>query len=292
MPFLDPWDTTYEGIPADVENINLGANRIRDLKVNIRERAGVDHSWGDTADNGQHNQVSLNNSAGDPSGSSTSWLYSKTVSAIMELFYKNSSGGVTQLTSGGAINFQSFPSGTRLTFAQAAPPTGWTFVSGYGDRVLRFVDDGTGGGTGGSWVISGVSTGGNLGSMGASSSSFASSVATGGGFSGTTGGHAVNELELPPHTHGFTQYNSGITTVDVTPGSGATVPLFGTFTDRTDNGFGASNPHTHSFSGSVAISVSTIVTTTTTLSGAPGVTWSQDGSWRPAYGNVIVGQKN
>jgi len=43
-----------------------------------------------------------------------------------------------------------------MIFAQASAPTGWTQQTSSDDRLLRFVS-GTGGGSGGSWTISGLS---------------------------------------------------------------------------------------------------------------------------------------
>ncbi len=50
----------------------------------------------------------------------------------------------------------SFPSGTKMLFTQAAAPTGWVQDTSQNDRVIRVVS-GTGGGTGGSWTVSGLS---------------------------------------------------------------------------------------------------------------------------------------
>lgn len=62
--------------------------------------------------------------------------------------------------------------GTRTLFHQAAAPVGWTQDNALNDRVLRLVS-GTGGGTGGSWTISGISV----------------------------DGHALTEAQMPAHTH-------------------------------------------------------------------------------------------
>ncbi|HEX2795702.1 MAG TPA: hypothetical protein VHN38_01345, partial [Immundisolibacter sp.] len=51
------------------------------------------------------------------------------------------------------------PSGTKMVFAQAAAPTGWTQDASVNDRVLRVVS-GAGAGVGGSWTISGLTVGG------------------------------------------------------------------------------------------------------------------------------------
>lgn len=48
------------------------------------------------------------------------------------------------------------PPGTRMVFYQASAPTGWTKVVTVSDRVLR-VTSGVGGGSGGSWTLSGLS---------------------------------------------------------------------------------------------------------------------------------------
>lgn len=48
------------------------------------------------------------------------------------------------------------PAGTKMLFFQAAAPTGWTQDVTQNDRVLRVVST-AGGGTGGSWTISGIS---------------------------------------------------------------------------------------------------------------------------------------
>lgn len=48
------------------------------------------------------------------------------------------------------------PSGTKMGFFQSAVPTGWTQVVTWNDVVPLIVNDGTGGGTGGSWTISGL----------------------------------------------------------------------------------------------------------------------------------------
>lgn len=47
------------------------------------------------------------------------------------------------------------PVGTKMAFFQASVPTGWTQDTSQNDKVLRVVS-GSGGGSGGSWTISGV----------------------------------------------------------------------------------------------------------------------------------------
>lgn len=284
MSFADVWNPAYEGIPADSENISLGAGRIRDLKVNVRQRGGQDHSWGDTADNGRHNVITFNTAGSAPPGSSVNAsLYAfVSAAATVDLFYQDTAGHTTQITGAGLVN-GTFPPGTRLNFLQAAPPAGWTFVSGLGDRVIRMVDDGTGGALGGNWTITGVSTSGSLGSLSATSSS---SGSTTGAFA--TDQHTLTTAEIPSHTH-----QVGVTInpfISVQAGTGQIVPnASGPGTSfPSDGGAVGGQGHAHMVSSAVPVAVST----TTTLGGAPGVTWSNDASWRPLYVAACMGQKN
>ena len=71
-----------------------------------------------------------------------------------------------------------FPAGTKMTFIQAVPPTGWTGVNGLGNRAIRLVDqDGSGGNSGGSIGFTTI---------------FQSQV---------TGAHTLTTPEMPSHTH-------------------------------------------------------------------------------------------
>lgn len=65
------------------------------------------------------------------------------------------------------------PAGTKMVFAQASAPTGWVQDASHNDRMLRVVNT-AGGGTGGSWGITGL----------------------------TVGGHALTLAEMPAHDHG------------------------------------------------------------------------------------------
>ena len=66
-------------------------------------------------------------------------------------------GGEYHLSYSQYIGLTSFTPGTRMLFAQAAAPTGWTQVTSINDRVIRVVS-GTGGATGGSWTITGLTS--------------------------------------------------------------------------------------------------------------------------------------
>lgn len=116
------------------------------------------------------------------------------------------------------------PAGTKMLFAQAAAPTGWTKDTTHNNKALRVVS-GSGGGSGGSVDFS---------------VAFASQAVL-----GTVGGHALTTAEMPAHTHAYTA--GGSATISLSAGG---VPVnqsspTGSTTGSTGNG----DPHTHSFTG-------------------------------------------
>jgi hypothetical protein len=152
FPFA--WDAAFDGTPADNENINLGAGRIRDIKSAVQLRMQVDHSWNGDGNDGKHIKSEYLVQAGDPAiDPGDGAIYTKSLSGNTELFYKDSMGNVVQLTALGDAT--TFPSGTKMTFLQPAPPSGWT-QGAYSDQLVRLVSDGSGGTAGGQWVITGL----------------------------------------------------------------------------------------------------------------------------------------
>lgn len=133
----------------------------------------VDH---DTA--GEHAKVTLPERGSDPSAvANTGFLYTKDDSADTELFYRDDSGNVVQLTLDGAPG-AAFPATTSMLFYQNAAPTGWTkdTASPLNNHALRVV-------TSTAW--SGGSTGGT-----SFTSVFGSSKST-----------TAANVTLPAHTH-------------------------------------------------------------------------------------------
>jgi hypothetical protein len=130
MPINRDWNT-FEGKPADTDNISLGAGEIRYLKTDIRERMVVDHVWNvSTTADGAHLKATLKDLAGDPvMAAGFGFVYAKTASGIVELFYKDSLGNITQITSVGAIDVpapltlsQVYPVGCIYTTISATSP--------------------------------------------------------------------------------------------------------------------------------------------------------------------------
>jgi len=283
MPFPDPWNTTYEGVPADTEDTNIGANRIRDFKTNVRARVNIDHSFGDTADNGQHNQTTYNTASGDPSPSvaNSGILYTKVVGGIAELFFKNGGGAVQQVTTNGALNVpQAFPTGTVMIFYNTVPPVGWVQVN-LNDYTIR-ITNGVGTGGGGSWLVSGLTASTSV-STGTSTSVFDT-----GSF---VGSHALTVGELPPHQHDMfankvalaAGQTGGSFTVLIGTGNPSDNLFLGPSGNGTEHGIGGFG-HNHPISLALGASSSSSSSASTSI--------SSNGSWRPQYLNCVLGQKS
>jgi hypothetical protein len=278
--FTDTWDASYEGIPADIENVDLGANRIRDLKVAIRQRFVVDHSFLGDANDGAHTKSTYLSQGADPAtAAGQGYVYSKTISGNVELFYRDSAGNVIQLTTLGALNAVAFPSGTRMMFVQSAPPLGWTQLA-INDVLPRIVSDGSGGAGGGSWNITGtnVSTTTSTGTTTTTSPSLSGGIAV--------NGHVLTAAELPSHTHNF-----AISATATAFGSGGNpgYNTSGTLNGTTDGGNGLSgSAHSHTVTNTLGVSATSASVSTSTSASA----FTNDGTWRPTYLNVLAASKN
>jgi hypothetical protein len=304
MSFTEVWNSAYENIPADNNNISLGAGVIRDFKENVRERANIDHSWGDANDSGKHLQSTYQASAGTPGTPSGSdgCVWAEQVSGNTELFYRDSNGNVIQLTKLGNVNVTVFPTGTQMLFCNVSPPPGWT-VANVNDFMVRIVNS-VGGGTGGSWSITGTSVATSVStntSVAAPSISgtVSTSVSDGGSsVSGTVANHTLTVGELPAHTHGLTDL-PGQTTIAATNSGPQQVNIAGTHSATTDNGTGGGGAHNHGWSGSLSL-VLNASSTPSLVASAPGASsassasssFSNDGSWRPQFLNHILAAKN
>lgn len=156
MANSDTWNTAFEAIPADGDDINEGADRIRDTKLGIRERMEKDHYMavaGTDADHGEHKQVTLRKLAAAPGNvADKAFLYIKDVGdGVMELFFEDEAGNEIQITSGTALG-AAFPSGTKLPFYQDAAPSGWTIQTGLNDKLLFITKGSVAGGLAGGIV--------------------------------------------------------------------------------------------------------------------------------------------
>lgn len=142
--------------------------------------------------------------------------------------------------------------GTRMVFAQAAAPSGWTQDVTLNDRVLRVVS-GAGGGSGGAWAISGL----------------------------TTAGTALTENQMPAHHH-YSVQNTGAV-------SGSPDVDFAFISDnRLESG--GSDEYLLKWRNTPP---SAFGKSSTSGGGqAHDHAVSSDASWRPAYSDVIVAVKD
>lgn len=185
----------------------------------------------------------------------------------------NAANGLLQLDGDAAIpssiGWKAIPSGTKMVFYQATAPTGWTQDTSINDRVLRVVS-GEGGGTGGSWIISGLST------------------ESAGSHSHTVNSHTHS---TPDHTHTLaTDANVNYWTRD----SDRRVTLFSGYLHVANH---SSDP---SKEATLVKSSTTSGGGGTTGSASPGTdsqgshthTISSDGSWKPPYLDIIIATKD
>jgi hypothetical protein len=167
MAHTNTWNAANEASPADSDNVSEGAGKIRTLKLDIRERIAKDHYMaiaGTDADHGEHSKITLQAPLGaDPSNvADKGFLYTKDVSAKVELFWEDEDGNVLQLTNQGQSDI---PSGEIIVFDKDTVVIGYTLKTDKDDMLL-FITKGSvaGGETGGgdhstgSWTLSGIST--------------------------------------------------------------------------------------------------------------------------------------
>jgi hypothetical protein len=85
--------------PANADNINQGAQEIRNLRRDIRERLELDHVWNiDTSTDGYHNKLTMPDQGGRPSTAvGYSKIWSELSGGVSQPFMKDGSGNIRQL---------------------------------------------------------------------------------------------------------------------------------------------------------------------------------------------------
>jgi hypothetical protein len=221
--FVFTWNSAFLSVPADTEDESLGAGRIRDTKSAVGERFAINHSLNGDGNDGKHTFITLQGQLSIPSpdgsepGDSFLWAAGDGVQGDpTALYFLDSALNLTPIVLKSALAVPSiFPTGTSMIFTQAAVPTNWTLDTTKSDQVIR-VNPSTGGQTGGSWAISGV----------------------------TIGATALTIAQLPSHDHGLGT-NQVVSIGSPSPSYGSGSFHFGTL-DVSAQGSGAT--HTHSFS--------------------------------------------
>jgi len=165
MAYVNTWDVTFEGKPADTENISQGADRIRTLKEAIRERMQKDHYWdpsGTDADHGEHKHVTLRrqDTKPDVSGNKASLYINATG------FYLVRADGtevcIVDFSTNDLHNAEKYvdiPSGEIILFEKDTAVTGYVLQTDVND-MLVYITKGfaAGGETGGSYKTGGTWT--------------------------------------------------------------------------------------------------------------------------------------
>jgi hypothetical protein len=153
MAHTNTWDASYEALPTNDNYVYEVDNYIRELILNIRERVAKDHYFdiaGTDADHGEHSKITFQAQSAKPTAvANKGFLYTKDVSAKVELFFEDEDANEIQLTDGGQVH-GGIEAGTKMVFYQDTAPTGWTIDNTLDDKLL-FVTKGAaaGGETGG-----------------------------------------------------------------------------------------------------------------------------------------------
>ena len=146
------------------------------------------------------------------------------LSAFIRSLLDDTDAAAARVTLGAAPSTL-IPSGTVMSFFQAAAPVGWTQVTTHNNKALRIVS-GMGGGSGGSVAFT---------------TAFASQSII-----GSNGATTLTEAQIPSHRHGIIVGNgsSGSVYPDYSPTDGNVAAAIA-YSDYTGGG----GSHTHSFTG-------------------------------------------
>ena len=104
MAHTRTWNAALEAIPPNSQAASQGAQRIRDLKLDIRERLELDHVMDETDDDGYHKFVTLEEQASSPANlANKGRLFTKDVGGLTELHYIDAAGTEFVLTNNGKL---------------------------------------------------------------------------------------------------------------------------------------------------------------------------------------------
>ena len=244
--------------PTATDNVSQGDDHLRGIKTTLKNtfpnvtgainatQAEVDILDGATVTTAEVNSLDMSGSA----------------STAGDVLTSNGTGSAPTWQA-----IVSFDSGTKMVFAQASAPTGWTQDTVNNDKALRVVS-GVGGGTGGTHALSSPPSTAHTHSTPAHSHTHTLSA----------GAHTLSTTQMPAHSHtyyawGSDQYNNGYRVE------------YGDSRDSLQYNFtsastGGGSSHSHTLSGSIDSGGSG-------TSGSAGPT-----AFAPQYVDVIVCSKD
>ena len=194
----------------------------------------------------------------------------------------NLTGALPAISGAALTGVQPFPSGTKMVFAQAAAPTGWTQDTTNNDKALRVVS-GAGGGTGGTHALTSPPSTSHTLTGPSHTHSTPSHSHT---HTLSAGAHTLTTAQMPSHTHvmGKDSYYSTGTLIYIDVNSHPAIP--GSY--RSTNATGGGSSHSHSLAGSITSGGSG-----TSGAGGTGATGSAGPTaFAPQYVDVIVCSKD
>jgi hypothetical protein len=130
MAHTNTWDASYESLPTDDNYVYEVDNYIRELILNVRERFAKDHYIdiaGTDADHGEHQKITFHSQTAKPTAvANKGFLYTKDVSAKVEMFFEDEDANEVQITSAGNLNMSA---GTLEAIIGTIYPVGAIYVS-------------------------------------------------------------------------------------------------------------------------------------------------------------------
>ena len=130
--------------PLDSDNVSIGDDDIRATKLDIENAIKVEHDF--PIQIGlplARHKFPYGNSSLRPTGYDGR-LYFNTAQKVIEQYQSGSWKQISSL----------IPAGSRMLFYQLSAPNGWTKIDDFSDKMLRLVNDGSGGSLGGTnWCL-------------------------------------------------------------------------------------------------------------------------------------------
>jgi len=199
-------------------------------------------------------------------------------------------GTFTNLTFSGSISgdgsgltgVEPFPAGTKVVFAQASAPTGWTQDTTNNDKALRVVS-GTGGGTGGTHGLSSPPSTAHTHTGGAHTHSTPSHSHS---HTLSAGSHTLSTAEMPSHNHTGRHRNGDGNYQNNMSYNGPW--LSSQYSTAGMQNTGGSSSHSHSLSGSITSGGSG----TSGSGGAVATSSASPTAFAPQYVDVIICSKD